>query len=79
MACCLHAKCGLLRSTSFPPPHRPASSWANQVVHVQRMLNNSPSTALNNMTRSWALYGAPDQTVELPSVATITSLLGFAK
>lgn len=49
------------------------------MLHVQRMLNNAPTSALGGMSRSQALYGAPDQTTQLPSVDTIIALLGFTK
>lgn len=49
------------------------------MLHVQKMLNNAPSTALDGMTRSEALFGAPDQTEKLPSAEAIIDLLGFTK
>lgn len=63
----------------LPARPQPVRSWANQVLHVQKMLNNAPSTALGGMTRSEALFGAPDQTEKLPSAEAIINLLGFTK
>ena len=68
-----------LTPNDLPAVPQHAHSWANQVLHVQKMLNNAPSTALGGMTRSEALFGAPDQTEKLPSAETIIKLLGFTK
>lgn len=68
------------------PQHQPTSlfrsflrSWAYQVLHVQRMVNDQPSTALGGMTRSEALYGAPTMCAKLPTAQTLIDLLGFTK
>lgn len=54
-------------------------SWAYQVLHVQRMVNDAPTTALGGMTRSESLFGAPSTTEKLPKAEEIIKLLGFTK
>ncbi len=48
-------------------------------MHVQRMVNDAPTTALGGMTRSEALFGAPSQTRKLPTAQELIDLLGFTK
>ena len=78
-----HAKPGMtlrLTPNCHPHPHPDQrSSWGYQVRHVQRMVNDAPTTALGGMARSESLFGAPSMTAKLPSAETIIKLLGFTK
>lgn len=55
-------------------------SWGAHVLHVQKMINNELSTALGGqLTRSEALFGAPDMRPFLPTAEELAQLLAFSK
>ena len=54
-------------------------TWGFHVLHVMNQLNNQRCEALDNMTRSQALFGHLNQMGRRPTPGAIAELLGLTR